>query len=178
MLRLAVVCLVLPMAHVRAQGTNPSVDQIIQSLKPRPETRGIRRLVPPGGASPSAPQAGAPLPSVNLTVNFAFGSADLTPEATQALDLLGLALRSPDLARYRFRIVGHTDTVGTADFNRALSERRAQAVVGYISTKYGVAGSRLEPIGMGSDRLLIPTAAQVPEPRNRRVEIINISAAD
>ena len=56
------------------------------------------------------------------------------------LDALGKALSSADLANYRFRIEGHTDTVGSKEYNRSLSERRAEAVVSYIETKFGVPG--------------------------------------
>jgi outer membrane protein OmpA-like peptidoglycan-associated protein len=115
-------------------------------------------------------------PSVNLTVNFPNGSADLTPEAMTTLDALGKALASSDLANYRFRIEGHTDTVGSPEYNRALSERRAQAVVSYIESKYGVESSRLQAVGMGDQGLLVSTPAQTPEPRNRRVQVINLGA--
>ncbi len=115
-------------------------------------------------------------PSVNLTVNFPNGSADLTPEAMTSLDALGHALSSADLASYKFRIEGHTDTVGSKEYNRELSARRAQAVVNYIVTKYGVEASRLQAVGMGEEGLLVSTPEQTPEPRNRRVQVINLGA--
>ncbi len=174
-----------------------SADQIINSLKPTGNavsgsTRGIRLAAPPSGVTaapitqaatgqphvapraPAAPVAAAP--SANLTVNFASGSTDLTPQAIRQLDELGRALSSAQLADYKFRIEGHTDTVGTPESNRALSERRAQAVVAYISSKYGIAATRLEAVGMGEGNLAVPTGAQVAEPRNRRVQIINLGA--
>jgi outer membrane protein OmpA-like peptidoglycan-associated protein len=124
--------------------------------------------------APAPAQTGGP--SVNLTVNFPNGSADLTPEAMATLDALGKALASSDLANYRFRIEGHTDTVGSPDYNRALSERRAEAVVSYIESKYGVQSSRLQAVGMGEEGLLVSTPAQTPEPRNRRVQVVNLGA--
>jgi OmpA-OmpF porin, OOP family len=194
--------------------SNPSSEQIINSLKPKGNltgggTRGIRLAAPTSdGTAPaqvssepvsaSAGSAAAPRPrvasarpvthavatepavvsgpSVNLTVNFPNGSADLTPEAMATLDALGRALASSDLAGYKFRIEGHTDTVGSKDYNRALSERRAEAVVTYIVTKYGVPASRLQAVGMGEDGLLVATPEQTPEPRNRRVQVINMGA--
>ncbi len=123
-------------------------------------------------ARPPAPAA----PTVNLTVNFATGSAELTPDAIHTLDELGRALASKDLAAYRFRIEGHTDTVGSSNYNRTLSERRAEAVVDYVAKKYDVDPSRLQAVGMGEDRLLVPTPPQTPEPRNRRVQVINLGA--
>lgn len=123
--------------------------------------------------APAPAEAG---PSVNLTVNFANGSADLTPEAIATLDQLGKALSSSDLASYRFRIEGHTDTVGSREYNRQLSERRAEAVVSYLATKFGVQPARLEAVGMGEDGLLVQTPPQTPEPRNRRVQVVNLGA--
>jgi OOP family OmpA-OmpF porin len=178
--------------------SNPSAQQIINSLRPTGNlvsggTRGIRLAPPPGTTAPTpqaAPQqrvasskpAAAPEPAqasgpaVNLTVNFANGSAVLTPEAMRTLDELGQALASKDLAGYRFRIEGHTDTVGSPQYNKALSERRADAVVDYVAKKFGVAASRMQAVGMGEDGLLVPTPPQTPEPRNRRVEVINLGA--
>jgi outer membrane protein OmpA-like peptidoglycan-associated protein len=187
--------------------SNPSADQIINSLKPMGNltaggTRGIRLAAPSSdgtapaqaapaqaqytpaatgqrrvaAAKPMAPAAEQAGPSVNLTVNFPNGSADLTPEAMATLDQLGRALSSSELANYRFRIEGHTDTVGSAEYNRALSERRAEAVVNYIVTKYGVAAARLQAVGMGEKGLLVSTPDQTAEPRNRRVQVVNLGA--
>ncbi len=177
-----------------AVAQNPSANDIINSLKPTGNilggTRGIRPARPAGApaATPAqkataaapvaqpAPATTAENPSVSLTVQFATGSAELTPAATRTLDELGKALSSNTLAKYRFRIEGHTDTVGTRAANQALSERRAQAVVAYLETKFNVAADRLEAVGMGENGLAVPTAAQVPEPRNRRVQVINVGA--
>ena len=168
-------------------------------------TRGIRRVaVPPAAAAtpaashavvpaasraasnppqiaaakplPAPEQAAPSAPSVNLTVNFALGSAELTPQARATLDELGRALSSHDLAGYHFRIEGHTDTVGAPAYNKELSEQRAQAVVKYLTDKFGVQPARLEAIGMGEAGLLVPTPPQTPEPRNRRVQVINLGA--
>jgi outer membrane protein OmpA-like peptidoglycan-associated protein len=186
--------------------TSPSADQIINALKPTTQmlhssvTRGIRPLAPSPGsdvapvstgaaATPpkaathvaaktttSEPPAAAQAPSVNLYVPFENGSAELTPQAIAALDELGKALSSSALAGYKFRIEGHTDTVGTKPYNRSLSERRAAAVSAYLEQKYGVVQTRLEVVGLGSDHLLVPTPEQTPEPRNRRVTVVNLGA--
>lgn len=195
-----VVPLVFGSLPAFAQG-NPSADQIINSLRPTGNlvaggTRGIR-LAPTGDAvSPtpavtqqprlassrpvavpaSAATAEPSGPAVNLTVNFATGSADLTPDAIRTLDELGRALSSKALAGYRFRIEGHTDTVGSQDYNHTLSEQRAAAVVEYVAKKFGVDPSKLQAVGMGEDGLLVQTPPQTPEPRNRRVQVINLGA--
>jgi OOP family OmpA-OmpF porin len=186
--------------------SNPTAAQIIDALKPTGDltnggTRGIRIATPsdqPTTAGPSAgsgwssssapgartaatqpmatPRSSGAGRSINMTVVFDTDSAQLTPQAMQALDELGRALTNRELSNYRFRIEGHTDTVGAPDYNSALSERRAAAVVAYLTTKFGVAPSRLEAVGMGAQGLLVPTPPQTPELRNRRVQIVNLGA--
>lgn len=177
-----------------------SADSIINALKPSGNlvtgsTRGIKlggslAAQPPSATRPvsttgtatrprpthedaTAPVAG---PSVNLTVNFPTGSAELTPAGKASLDALGKALASSDLAKFRFRIEGHTDNVGSREANLALSRQRAEAVVSYLGSQFNVAPSRLEAVGMGEEHPLIATPPQTPEARNRRVQVINIGA--
>ncbi|GAC1346435.1 MAG: OmpA family protein [Acetobacteraceae bacterium] len=125
-----------------------------------------------------APIAQAPAatnaPSVNLTVQFANNSAELTPAAMRTLDELGRALSSATLASFRFRIEGHTDAVGSPEHNKQLSEQRAAKVVDYLATKFGVDRSRVEAVGMGQDQPIVPARANAPEPRNRRVTVVNL----
>jgi outer membrane protein OmpA-like peptidoglycan-associated protein len=164
----------------RAQ-PNPSADQIIKSLTPGESlgttTRGIRIGPGQAPAHQATPAASAEHgPSVSLNVRFATGSADLTPEAQRALDELGRALSAQQLASYRFRIEGHTDTVGDREMNQMLSERRAATVVDYLESRYRIDRSRLQAVGMGEEGLLVPTPDQTAEPRNRRVEVVNIGS--
>jgi len=115
-------------------------------------------------------------PSVKLVVDFRSGSAELTPTAEHTLDALGQALTSSALGHDRFRIEGHTDTVGNPQTNKALSAHRAEAVSAYLEQKFGVDSARLEAVGLGSESLLVPTPDQTPEPRNRRVKIVNLGS--
>jgi OOP family OmpA-OmpF porin len=167
--------------------SNPSSNEILKSLTPTGTsgaTRGIRVGPSAGGASSaggggggsSAPGQAAPAPSVSLTVQFATGSADLTPAARQVLDNLGKAITDKTLTTYHFRVEGHTDTVGTKEANQVLSEHRAQAVADYLATNFHVDASRLQPVGMGEDGLLIRTPDQTNEPRNRRVQVVNLGS--
>jgi OmpA-OmpF porin, OOP family len=160
------------LAAPSGEGTAPAQAQTSASQAPAASQPRVASAKPMAHAAPTE----AAGPSVNLTVNFPNGSADLTPEAMASLDALGRALSSSDLSSYRFRIEGHTDTVGSKEYNRSLSERRAEAVVSYIETKYGVQPSRLQAVGMGEEGLLVSTPEQTPEPRNRRVQVINLGA--
>lgn len=98
------------------------------------------------------------------TINFAFNSAELTPEAREVL------LRQADWIRQfpevRFRVFGHTDLVGSAGYNQRLGLRRANAALAFL-VQNGVSKSRLEAVvSYGKTRPLIQTSA--PEMRNRR----------
>jgi len=159
--------------------SNPSSDELIRALTPGSSggfTRGIHIVHPQtsGGATNGmAPPADA-MPSANLYVLFATGSAELTPAAIRALDTLGTALTDPRLAGGRFRIEGHTDTVGSPESNLALSEARAKAVVAYLASTYHVDPGKLEAVGLGQNGLRVPTGPNVPEALNRRVVVINL----
>ena len=171
---LAAVALVL-VSGGTAVAQTPSEADIITGLKPKPgqltaATRGIRRVKAPD----AAPAEDAP--SVKLTVDFATGSAVLAPVAKRTLDQLGQALASPSLAAFRFRVEGHTDTVGKPEANKALSQHRAEAVAAYLEGKFQIAAARLEAVGVGSEQLLVQTPDQTAEPGNRRVRVVNIGS--
>jgi outer membrane protein OmpA-like peptidoglycan-associated protein len=142
-----------------------------QTFAPQPLT-----TAPMEPAAPPPRQTTAPtgVAAVSITVNFASGSASLTPQAAASLAALGRALSSPELAPYRFRIEGHTDTVGDAGLNMLLSQRRAEAVRDFLVKNFGVQPTRLMAIGMGESQLLVSTPDNMPEPSNRRVQVLNL----
>lgn len=180
----------LPASPAMAQG-NPSSAQIIQSLKPTGNllqggTRGIRMVNPDAtprhathaaaASAAHAVAAGASAPSISLSVEFATDSANLTPRAQRTLDELGKALTSDALAQYRFRVEGHTDTVGSQAYNKTLSQQRADAVARYLEGRFGVKADRLDPVGMGEEGLVVLTPPNTPNERNRRVHVVNLGA--
>jgi OmpA-OmpF porin, OOP family len=164
----------------QASGSQPSGSQASGSQSSGSQTTTSHATAPrPAAATRTAsttPAATTDAPSVNLSVEFATGSADLTPQARQTLDQLGKALSSNDLAQFRFRIEGHTDTVGRPDSNKALSQQRADAVAAYLESKFGVNAGRLQAVGMGEQGLLVPTPANTPNDKNRRVAVVNLGA--
>lgn len=101
---------------------------------------------------------------VLTTVNFAFNSAELDQGARDTLrEQAAWIKRFPEV---RFRVYGHTDKVGNAAYNRALGQRRANAVVAYLASQ-GVSRSRLEAVvSYGETQPLIVTEGR--ERRNRR----------
>jgi len=130
----------------------------------------------PAVVRPPVRETTADAPSASITVTFASGSSVITPEGERALAPLGRALSSQDLAGFRFRIEGHTDTVGDPASNQALSERRAAAVRDYLVAKFGVSPNRLVAVGMGETQLLVPTPDETSNARNRRVQVVNIGS--
>jgi outer membrane protein OmpA-like peptidoglycan-associated protein len=75
-----------------------------------------------------------------------------------------------DLGKITLFVVGHTDTVGTGEHNLTLSRKRARAIAGWFKGR-GL-GIAIAYEGMGKAGLLVKTADQVDEPRNRRVDYI------
>jgi outer membrane protein OmpA-like peptidoglycan-associated protein len=67
-------------------------------------------------------------------------------------------------------VIGHSDTVGKAEVNEALSLKRAQTVADLIKSQ-GLQVDTLSVESHGKRNLLVPTPDETPEPRNRRVEI-------
>ena len=110
----------------------------------------------------------APRPKgVNLLINFANASDQLTPQAQANAQVLARALTSPQLSGVRIAIDGHTNAVGDRAYNQRLSQARADALAEYL-VKAGVDRSRLEVHGYGFDR---PLDARNPRGgANRRVE--------
>jgi outer membrane protein OmpA-like peptidoglycan-associated protein len=110
--------------------------------------------------------------SIGMEVKFPTGSAALTPEAKTQLDGLGkvLAARKGKLNPGEIVIEGHADARGSTEYNKKLSQERAQAVVKHLVTAYGVESKALAPVGLGSEHLKDPGRpdAQV----NRRVEFV------
>lgn len=162
--------------QVPSEATAPPV--LLTPAAPTPvaptPAQAMRPPAPPTPAPRPATTAPASMPSASLTVDFASGSDELTPSAMQELDRLGRALTSPDLAPFRFRIEGHTDTVGPASLNQSLSERRAAAVGRYLQQRFGVNPGRLDTIGLGETQLVVSTPDETPNSQNRRVQVINL----
>lgn len=105
----------------------------------------------------------------DLRVTFVIGSAVLTEAGRRAAEKFMTALTAPSLAGKKFRIEGHTDSVGSSASNVDLSKRRAQAVVEYLTAK-GADAARFDVVGYGFDKPLSGLDASAAA--NRRVEIV------
>jgi outer membrane protein OmpA-like peptidoglycan-associated protein len=112
-------------------------------------------------------------PSIDLEIFFDYKSAEITPRAAAALTPLGRALSDARLAGDSFLIAGHTDAKGSADYNLALSQKRAEAVRQYLIANFGIDGKKLVATGMGFKHL--KNAKDELAAENRRVQIVNLS---
>jgi len=103
-------------------------------------------------------------------INFAFNSAELTPESKKILDENRDVARLKGEPDIRVEIAGHTDSIGSDAYNQQLSERRAKAVVDYLVSK-GVDPKRLKAVGYGKKQPVATNATEAGRAQNRRVEL-------
>ena len=101
-------------------------------------------------------------------INFDFDSATLRPESTVVLEQVAGLLR--DDPALRITIEGHTDDVGGAAYNDALSGKRADAVKDWLVAA-GIDGARLEAVGKGAGSPVATNGNDVGRAQNRRVEL-------
>lgn len=119
--------------------------------------------------APKARIAPASVGRADLRMSFVTGSAELTPAGkSEALKFI-TALKSPALATRKFRIEGHTDSVGSREANLDLSRRRAQSVVDFLASQ-GADPEKFDVQGYGPDRPLDGLSAA--NGANRRVEVV------
>jgi outer membrane protein OmpA-like peptidoglycan-associated protein len=107
------------------------------------------------------------MPSTS-NVTFAFGKADLTPEAQNALDPVARVLTS--YPESTISVTGHTDDVGSDADNQRLSEARATSVANFLGQR-GVNRLRISQQGLGESSPKVPNTSDANRAINRRVEL-------
>ena len=125
-------------------------------------------MAPMPAAAPAA-VAPAPAPSRSYLVFFDWDKADLTARAQQII--AEAAKNSTRVASTRIDVAGHADKSGTPAYNQTLSLARANNVAAEL-VRLGVPKSAISISAFGDTKPLVPTAAGVREPQNRRVEIV------
>jgi outer membrane protein OmpA-like peptidoglycan-associated protein len=179
----------------------PSASSIVDALKAKGATRSVktRGIGTPGAAAPAPNPEQARMieglkakstrglsvqerndvakiakesPSIDLVIYFGFNSADISPQSLPTLKSLGEALNNPAFKGTTILLAGHTDAVGSADYNQQLSERRSRAVRDYLIKTLGVPESQLMAVGFGKEQ---PKNASNPNAdENRRVQVVNL----
>ncbi len=101
-------------------------------------------------------------------VHFKFNKAELQPDARTILnDVARILNRYPEMI---VEVAGHTDSVGSDEYNQGLSQRRAQSVLNYL-TSTGVDGGRLSAVGYGESEPRATNDTEDGRELNRRVEL-------
>lgn len=184
---LAMLLIALPLA---AAGQEAATGTVQMERAPPPsrgvtveqDGRPVTGTIPPGAAidiqganvvveeTPRATRV-----TVNNDLLFDFDKAELRPDAAEALGRVAEIIRQ---RRPRaVRIVGHTDSIGGEDYNRQLSQRRAQSVARWLAAQGG-ALPPMETVGRGEAEPVAPNTTEAgadnPEgrQRNRRVEVL------
>ena len=103
------------------------------------------------------------------SVHFGFDKDFLTKQAKEELDKLGTTV--PNAKGYIITVEGGTDSVGNADYNYSLSERRANSVIQYLGSKYNVPAHKVYLIGLGKDKPVQDNKTRDGRAANRRVNI-------
>ncbi len=105
----------------------------------------------------------------DVSVNFGFDKSVLTDDDKQQLDTFASQLGTAK--SYILEVTGGTDSTGPAQYNYDLSNRRADAVVQYMVTKYDIPAHRFYLIGIGKDQAVADNSTREGRAKNRRVEM-------
>jgi len=104
-------------------------------------------------------------------INFDTAQATIQPGSDKVLQQIVQLMK--DNPALKLRVEGHTDNVGAAAANQTLSQKRAQAVVAWL-TAHGVAASRLTAQGFGATKPVGDNATEDGRAKNRRVELVKM----
>ena len=124
-------------------------------------------MAPPPAPAPVV--APAPAPARTYLVFFDWDKSDLTARARQII--AEAAQNAGRVSLTRIEVAGHADRSGTPAYNLKLSQRRANAVAAEL-VRLGIPQAEISTMAYGDTHPLVPTAAGVREPQNRRVEIV------
>ena len=110
-------------------------------------------------------------PRVMASIQFDSSSARIKGASYSLLDEYGKALTGK-LATASLQVEGHTDSQGSAAYNRELGQQRAQSVVAYLVSRFDIDPQRLQARSFGESRPVADNASSTGRTRNRRVEFV------
>jgi len=108
-------------------------------------------------------------PLSDVSVTFGFDKYVLTADDKKQLDDLAANLSST--RGYILELTGGTDSVGDANYNYQLSQRRADAVANYLQSKYNIPPHKFYLVGIGKDQQVASDSTAAGRAKNRRVDI-------
>ncbi|MFI5295783.1 MAG: OmpA family protein [Thermodesulfovibrionales bacterium] len=107
---------------------------------------------------------------VTLHLDFDIDKADIKPQFHDDIAKVGDFMKKYPTTTAT--IEGHTDNIASAEYNMALSQRRAESVVNYLADKFGIERSRLRAKGYGLTRPIADNSTDEGKQKNRRIEAI------
>ena len=171
-----------PAANVTDSGANPvmGAGDCVRTSSWRPEfvvheqcSGYIQPVAEPAPAPTPPPPAPAPeftTTTLSAETLFDFDSATLRAQGRETLRNLASTLTAADVTYTSVLVEGHTCSIGPADYNQGLSERRAQSVVDYLVAQ-GVRPDAIRMVGYGETRPTADNATRAGRELNRRVEV-------
>src|ERR1700687_3532689 len=108
-------------------------------------------------------------PVAETSVKFGFNKDILTAKSKEALDQMGGNIAGTK--GYIITLEGGTDSVGSAEYNYNLSQRRANSVIQYLASKYNVPAHKIYVIGVGKDKPVETKKTKAARADNRRVDV-------
>lgn len=108
-------------------------------------------------------------PLSDVSVTFAFDKAALTASDKKQLDEVASSLQTTK--HYLLEVTGGTDSTGDAQYNYNLSQRRADAVVTYLASKYNIPPHKFYMVGIGKDQEVASNKTASGRAQNRRVQV-------
>jgi OOP family OmpA-OmpF porin len=110
---------------------------------------------------------------LTLRVNFEFNKSDIRESDVAELQKAVRFIRKYPGAKVRLE--GHTDSIGTDEYNQRLSERRAEAVKDYLVKEGAARASKISTVGYGESRPVASNDTEEGRAQNRRVEVLILS---
>ena len=104
-------------------------------------------------------------------IQFDYDNASIRTSSMPIIQRIGEMMKAH--SNLQLRIEGHTDSDGSSNYNLKLSEARAQAVRSAL-LNMGIAASRLQAVGFGEEKPMVPNDSAMGKAKNRRVEVVKI----
>jgi len=150
---------------VQAQDTSSAGETMLDVVEVKPMEN--KELVDAASLAESVTRTGH---AAVYGILFDTAKADVKPESAATLKEIAKLLQQD--AKLKLYVVGHTDNQGALDSNMDLSMRRANAVILALTSKYGVAGTRLKALGDGPSAPVASNDSEDGRAKNRRVELV------
>lgn len=158
--------------HTSSWSKDMAVEECDAGMMPKKAAAEPAPKPAPVVAAKPAPKPEPVVEKVSLKAGALFdvSKADLKPAGKSELDAMVSKIKDSNTQIEQITITGHTDSSGASDFNRKLSERRAEAVKAYLVSK-GLSGDRIVTKGAGDAQPVASNKTAEGRAQNRRVDI-------